>query len=170
MGLLWKGCSSWLHHPMNIHAVRQIGRNFVGETEAATRQGKKFPMKRYSLIILLYIKFLFYPDFSRLQPIFFSQNGNNRWDGILALTSFLNRYKLDRSLLRTDSTRYHTAPAWAIICPKPWPACARLKPKAVGALFAPSTVRFTPLRMTPPIPTPHCGIMKMWRPTGPYGG
>jgi len=34
-------------------------------------------MKRYSLIILLYIKFLFYPDFSRLQPIFFSQNGNN---------------------------------------------------------------------------------------------
>ncbi len=60
----------WLHHPMNIHAVRQIGRNFVGETEAATREGKKFPMKRYSLIILLYIKFLFYPDFS--------QNGNNR--------------------------------------------------------------------------------------------
>ena len=49
---------------MNIHAVRRIDRNFVGETEAATRQGKEFTMKRYSLIILLYITFLFFLQIS----------------------------------------------------------------------------------------------------------
>jgi len=29
-------------YQINIHAVRQIGRNFVGETEAATDKAKNF--------------------------------------------------------------------------------------------------------------------------------